>query len=162
MKMRATYGRKMRGRRNRVVMRANLRLRASREEGRVRVEVGGRVAVIGGAGAWFGGGELAKERSTVGSPDVEGDPALVGIHGHEEEAVLGVRLVAEEGRNEARAVTARALDLDDVRAHIGQQLAAVDARLVRDLENPQAFEGPACRGAHSVPRPGQPRKSGRV
>jgi hypothetical protein len=47
----------------------------------------------------------------------------------------------QERRDVAGLVAARALDLEDVGAHVGEELAAVDACLVRQLEHAPAVEG---------------------
>ena len=71
--------------------------------------------------------------------EIEGDAALAGVLVEEVEAAVGAWLVANERRYVARGIAAGRLDLDDVRAQVGQQLRAVGAHLARQVEHTDAF-----------------------
>jgi hypothetical protein len=73
--------------------------------------------------------------------DVDGDAALAGVHVEEKQAAVGIRLVIPEGRQVTRGIAAGGFDLDDVGAHVGEQLATVNALLVGKLQNAAPGKG---------------------
>ena len=65
-------------------------------------------------------GKLSKERATLRALDIQGDPPLARIHVEEMEAAVFSRHTVQERRDGALASASWSLDLDDVRAHVGQ------------------------------------------
>ena len=68
---------------------------------------------------------LREDGAAVVGVDVEGDALLVAVEVDEEAGLFGVGDVAGEGAEAARVVARRRLDLDDLRAEVGEQLRAV-------------------------------------
>jgi hypothetical protein len=59
----------------------------------------------------------------------------------EVEALVGVALAVVEGREFADVAVFGVLDTDDVGTEVGEQFGAVDAALVREVEDAEACEG---------------------
>src|SRR5262249_25687282 len=72
--------------------------------------------------------------------DIERDAALARLVEPEEEAPLGMRDALPEGRRLPHRIAARRLHPDDVGAKGGQQAAGERARLVGEVEDPEAGE----------------------
>src|SRR5207302_4869410 len=72
--------------------------------------------------------------------DVERDAALAGVVVPEVEAALGMRILAGVRADAARRTAFGRLDLDDVRAHVGEQFAAPLAVLIGEFDDADAVE----------------------
>ena len=110
-----------------------------------RLEPSRRVAVDEDVGP---GGEPGEGVAALRAFDVEGEAALVGVQIEEEAASLGVRLIVGERTPASCRVAVRwLLDLDDVGAHVGEELAAVGAGdHACELDDLDAFECSAPHG----------------
>ena len=84
--------------------------------------------------------ELLEEGSSGGGLQVERNALLASVQVGEQQAAFGVRLVFRERRQTAGGITAGPLDLDDVRAEVGEELGAVRARdVVGKVEDARAL-----------------------
>ena len=72
--------------------------------------------------------------------EVEHDAAFAEIIMPEMQAAIGVRIVVVERAVSAGLLATGRLDLDDVGAKAGEDLAAILAEFVRDLDHAQAVE----------------------
>ena len=80
-------------------------------------------------------GELEKDRAAVGFFNVESDAALVGVEMKKIETLFRMRNVVFERRDTSRLVARRRLDLDHVRAHVGQEFGAMKAKRAGEIEH---------------------------
>ena len=74
---------------------------------------------------------------------IKNDAALIGVVGEPVQPLLGVGVVVDEGRPAAGRVAAGRLDLDHIRAEVGEELAAGLSRLARQVQH-------AVRREHAV------------
>ncbi len=73
--------------------------------------------------------QLLQNLEALGLRDVERDAAFVGVEIEEQSAFLGMRDIAGKRPARARAIAgAGPFDLDDLGAHVRQQLAAIRRR----------------------------------
>jgi hypothetical protein len=84
--------------------------------------------------------QLVKALAIVGVFGIELDGALVGIREEMEHTPLGIRLAPDEGTDPTQRIPPATLGANHVRPHVGEQLAAIDARLVADLDDAERFE----------------------
>ena len=78
--------------------------------------------------------ELQKNSSTIRLFDIEGDAPFVGVEVEKVEALLRMRRVVFEWRNAPRFVAAGRFDLDDVGAHVGEELGAVKTQRTGEVQ----------------------------
>ena len=103
-----------------------------------RASAAGRQRVQEDVGA---GEQPLQELPALFAVDVQGDGALAGVVVPEEEAAVRVGLVAGEGTDGAAGRARGRLDLDDVSAHVGEELAAPLAFGAAELDDAVAAEG---------------------
>ena len=82
--------------------------------------------------------QAAEQRAAIGGLKAQRDAALRGVVVPERQAALGMRHVVDKRPDMAARLAARRLDLDHVGPEIAEQFAAELARLVRQLQHPQA------------------------
>jgi hypothetical protein len=72
--------------------------------------------------------------------EIEDDAALVGVVEPEEQAAVGIGVLLKKGADPARRIAAGWLDLDHVGAQVGEQLAAIGAAFVGEVEDANAAQ----------------------
>ena len=100
------------------------------------------------------GDQLAKGSARRLALEIEGHAELAGVVVPPVEAALWPRLVVQKRAVAAHRIAARGLDHDDLRAHVGEQLAREGTALARQLDDPQARErglGMARGSRHMTP-----------
>src|SRR5262245_41201480 len=82
--------------------------------------------------------QTPKKLPAVLNTEVEGHTALGGVVVPERQTPVLVWDIVEKGPHAARGLTAQRLDLDDVGAQIGEELAAKLSLLIGELQNSQS------------------------
>ncbi|MBK7329994.1 MAG: hypothetical protein IPI85_13175 [Dehalococcoidia bacterium] len=81
-------------------------------------------------------GQALEQRPPGGSLDIESDAALVGVVGRPVEALLRLGLVMVVRAETPPGIATGAFYLDDVGAHVGEDLSAQKALLIGEIEDP--------------------------
>ena len=84
--------------------------------------------------------ETVEEVSSDVGADVEGDAALAGVEGQPRQAVLAIYRVVKKGSPRSSRLTPRWLDLDDVGAHVSENLAGEKTGFVGEVEDAKPGE----------------------
>ena len=93
------------------------------------------------------GDEFLDSLGSVRIREIEYQAALVGVQVAEEAGGFGVRHVVRKGSPGPQPVARGRLELDDIRAELGEQLSAIGrGDLMAEFENPQSAE---CRLLHA-------------
>src|SRR5262249_12009367 len=82
--------------------------------------------------------EQVEHAPAVRARDIERDPALPGVEVEPAQAAFETGPVVKKGANRAQPVAAGWLNLDDLGAHSGQELAAKMSDLSGEVEHPIA------------------------
>ena len=96
------------------------------------------------------GEQFAEDDAAALRLDVKRQALLVGVEVEEEAALVGVGDVAREGAEAAGVVALRRLDLDDLRAEVGEEARGVGAGdALGEVDDAGAFEGEVGQGRAS-------------
>src|SRR5439155_3166537 len=90
------------------------------------------------------GGEPLEDLLPGRLVQVKRDTALAGVVKPEDQTAVAVRCAVKKRANLAHWVTARRLDLDDVRTHVTQEFGAESAFQVGEVKDTQVSEGCRC------------------
>ena len=96
-------------------------------------------------------GELAGASAIRFPIEIEDEGALRAVLGPKGDARIGSGVAVEEGRGTALEAASGGLDLDDVGAEVGEQLAAVGADLVGEFEDAKVRERAVGHGYFPTP-----------